>query len=190
MYNDFVIVGPPGDPVAITDAATAADAMATIARNEATFISRGDDSGTHARELALWEQAGIDPAGGWYVESGTGMGDTLNIANERDAYTVTDRATYLARTERLDLAVVVEGDPVLLNIYHVIALNSANGPAINVAGGRAFVDFMLAPEAQAAIGEFGVDLFGEALFTPCADNACGVAGDATPAASPAATPAA
>ena len=190
MYNDFVLVGPAADPAGIMGQTSALAAMRAIAAAEATFVSRGDDSGTHRLELGLWEQAGIEPGGGWYVESGTGMGDTLNIANERDAYTVTDRATFLARTGRLDLEVVVEGDPALLNIYHVIALNPANGPAINVAGGQAFVEFLLAPETQAAIGAFGVDTFGQALFTPCADNACGAAGDATPVASPAATPAA
>ncbi|MBA2277268.1 MAG: substrate-binding domain-containing protein [Chloroflexia bacterium] len=190
MFNDFVIVGPPGDPVAITAAATAADAMATIARNEATFISRGDDSGTHARELALWEQAGIDPAGGWYVESGTGMGDTLNIASERQAYTLADRGTYLALRDRLDLEVLVENDSALLNVYHVITVDPAQSDTINVAGATAFADFLLAPETQAVIGQFGVEEFGEPLFTPCAANSCGrFAEEATPVASPVATPA-
>ncbi len=189
MFNDFVIVGPSGDRAAITDAATAADAMATIARNEATFISRGDDSGTHARELTLWEQAGIEPAGGWYVESGTGMGDTLNIASERQAYTLADRGTYLALRDRLDLEILVENDPALLNVYHVITVDPAQSDTINVAGATAFADFLLAPETQAVIGQFGVEEFGEPLFTPCAANSCGrFSAEATPVASPVATP--
>ena len=187
MYNDFVIVGPEADPAAIRGQTSALDAMRAIADAEATFVSRGDDSGTHALELNLWEQAGLEPAGDWYQESGTGMGDTLNIANERDGYTVTDRGTYLALLDRLDLVILVEGDLSLLNIYHVLTVNPENAEGINVEGGRAFADFLQAPETQELIGAFGVDQFGQPLFTPCANNSCGVESPATPAA---ATPAA
>ena len=180
MSNDFVIVGPEEDPAGIEDEASAVAAMRAIAAAEATFVSRGDESGTHALELRLWEEAGLEPGGSWYQESGTGMGDTLNIANEREGYAITDRGTYLSLRDRLDLAILVEGDPVLLNVYHVITVNPDNGERINVAGGQAFFAFMLAPETQAVIGAFGADRFGQPLFTPCARNACGVEATATP----------
>lgn len=174
MYNDFVIVGPAEDPAGIADAADANDAMIRIANAQATFVSRGDDSGTHALERRLWEAAGIAPAGDWYTESGSGMGDTLNIAAERGGYTLTDRGTYLSLQDRLGLEVLVEGDPSLLNVYHVILVNPENGRDIDEAAGRALLEFLLLPETQEFIGAFGVDEFGEPLFTPCADNACGV----------------
>lgn len=182
MVNDFIIVGPADDPAGIAGAASALEAMAGIASTEAPFVSRGDESGTNALELALWRQAGISPQGAWYTESGTGMGDTLNIANERQAYTLADRGTYLALRARLELDVLVEGAPELLNVYHAIAVNPANGPAVNTAGGEAFMTFLLDPATQRVIAEFGVDRFGQPLFTPCADNACGVVAAATPAA--------
>jgi tungstate transport system substrate-binding protein len=174
MYNDFVIVGPPDDPAGISGNPSAIDAMRMIAESQSRFVSRGDESGTNALELRLWKQAGIEPAGDWYIESGTGMGDTLNIASERAAYTITDRGTYLALKDRLDLPMLVEGDTALLNVYHVMTLNPENGPNINTAGGEAFLTFLLDPVTQAFIGEFGVEEFGEPLFTPCADNSCGV----------------
>lgn len=182
MFNDFIIVGPEADPAGIADAATAAEAMAAIAAGEARFVSRGDDSGTHALEKRLWQAAGITPEGSWYTEAGTGMGDTLNIASERNGYTVTDRGTYLSLRGRLALVPLQEGDPALLNVYHVILVNPENGPAVDTAAGQAFLDFLLAPRAQDFIGEFGVEEFGEPLFTPCADNSCGMAPAATPAA--------
>jgi tungstate transport system substrate-binding protein len=184
MYNDFVIVGPADDPAGIQGDASALDAMQQIAASQSPFVSRGDDSGTNALELRLWKQAGVEPAGDWYVESGTGMGDTLNIANERQAYTISDRGTYLALKDRLDLPILVEGDRVLLNVYHVITLNPNNGPNINTAAGEAFLEFLLAPDTQEFIGKFGVERFGEPLFTPCADNSCGVEATATPVATP------
>jgi tungstate transport system substrate-binding protein len=190
MYNDFVIVGPEDDPAGIAGAASAVAAFQGIAESQARFVSRGDESGTNTLELRLWKEAGIEPAGDWYIESGTGMGETLTIANERGAYTVTDRGTYLALRDRLELPLLFEGDPALINIYHVITLNSANGPNINVAGGEAFLMFLLDPATQTFIGAFGIEEFGEPLFTPCADNSCGVEAAATPMASPAMTPAA
>jgi tungstate transport system substrate-binding protein len=187
MFNDFVIVGPADDPAGIKGEPSAVAAMTKIAATQSPFVSRGDESGTNALELKLWKQAGIEPAGTWYIESGTGMGDTLNIANERRAYTITDRGTYLALRDRLDLPIMVEGDKALLNVYHVITLNPANGPGINSAGGQAFLTFLLDPATQDFIRNFGVEKFGEPLFTACADNACGVEAAATPSA---ATPAA
>jgi tungstate transport system substrate-binding protein len=179
MVNDFVIVGPQDDPAGIAGVTSAADAFRAIADSQSRFVSRGDESGTNALELRLWKQAGIEPAGDWYIESGTGMGETLTIANERGAYTITDRGTYLALRDRLELPILVEGDKALINIYHVITLNPANGPRINSEGGEAFLTFVLDPATQAFIGQFGVEEFGEPLYTPCADNSCGVEAVAT-----------
>jgi tungstate transport system substrate-binding protein len=184
MYNDFIIVGPEDDPASVRDTATALAAMREIRESESTFVSRGDDSGTHRLELSLWEQAGIEPDGSWYQESGTGMGETLSIANERDAYTISDRGTYLSQGDRLDLVIVSEGDKALINIYHVIAVNPDRYDTINGAGAQAFVDFLLDPATQEMIGEFGAEEFGQPLFTPCAGNACLIS-PATPEASPA-----
>jgi tungstate transport system substrate-binding protein len=182
MFNDFVIVGPEDDPAGIAGNPSAVEAMHQIADSQSRFVSRGDESGTNALELRLWKQAGIEPAGEWYIESGTGMGETLTIANERGAYTITDRGTYLALRDRLALPILVERDKALINIYHVITLNPANGPRINSEGGQAFLTFLLDPATQKFIGEFGIDEFGEPLFTPCADNSCGVEAVATPTA--------
>jgi tungstate transport system substrate-binding protein len=185
MYNDFIIVGPEDDPAGVKDTSTAIDAMRAIRDSESTFVSRGDDSGTHRLELSLWEQAGIDPGGSWYQESGTGMGETLSIANERDAYTISDRGTYLSQGDRLDLVILSEGDKALINIYHVIAVNPERYDTINRVGAQTFIDFMLDPATQDVIGEFGTEEFGQSLFTPCADNSCGIS-LATPEASPSA----
>jgi tungstate transport system substrate-binding protein len=183
MFNDFVIVGPTDDPADVAAAPSANEAMSRIAAAQATFVSRGDDSGTHALERRLWEAAGIAPEGTWYTESGAGMGDTLNIAAERNGYTISDRGTYLALRDRLGLDIVLEGDPALLNVYHVILVNPDNGRNVDTAGGRAFLEFLLSPATQEAIGEFGSDEFGEPLFTPCADNSCGVVTSSATAAS-------
>lgn len=167
MHNDFVIVGPASDPAHIRGMSKAVDALKAIAVAKATFISRGDNSGTNALELQLWKQAGIDPKGqGWYLESGQGMGATLTIAAEKEAYTISDRATYLATKAQTQLAIVLEKDGALLNIYHVIEVNPANHSDLNVEGARAFSDFMVAPETQNVIGTFGTDKYGEQLFVP------------------------
>ena len=168
MYNDFVLIGPPDDPAKIKGVPKALDALKRIAESQSRFVSRGDRSGTHVLELALWKQAGIEPKGAWYIESGQGMGQTLGIANDRRAYTLTDRATYLAFGKRVDLPILVEKDRPLLNIYSVMEVNPANGPRVNTAGGKAFAEFMLAPETQAVIKEFGMDKYGQALFVPIA----------------------
>jgi tungstate transport system substrate-binding protein len=168
MYNDFVVIGPPDDPARIKGLPKAVDALERIARSRSRFVSRGDKSGTHALELALWKQAGIEPNGAWYIESGQGMGQTLGIANDRRAYTLTDRATLLAFQKRVDLPILVEKDRPLLNIYSVMEVNPANGPRVNARGGRAFADFMLEPETQAVIESFGVEKYGQPLFVPVA----------------------
>jgi tungstate transport system substrate-binding protein len=168
MYNDFVIIGPPDDPARIKGLPSAADALKRIAESQSRFVSRGDKSGTHVLEQGLWKQAGLEPRGAWYIESGQGMGQTLGIANDRRAYTLTDRGTYLAFQKRVDLPILVEKDRPLLNIYSVMEVNPANGPRVNVAGGKAFAEFMLAPETQAVIKAFGVDKYGQPLFVPVA----------------------
>jgi len=168
MYNDFVIIGPEDDPARIKGTAKALDALKKLAATGARFVSRGDKSGTHALELALWKQAGIEPAAPWYIESGQGMGATLGIANDRRAYTITDRATFLAFQKRIALPILVEKDRPLLNIYSVMEVNPANGPRVNAAGGKAFADWMLTPEVQGVIRTFGVDKYGQALFVPIA----------------------
>jgi tungstate transport system substrate-binding protein len=168
MYNDFVIIGPEDDPAGIKGTSKAVDALRRIAETQSRFVSRGDKSGTHLLELGLWKEAGIEPTGAWYIESGQGMGQTLGIANDRRAYTIADRGTWLAFQKRISLPILVEKDKPLLNIYSVMEINSANGPRVNVAGGKAFADFMVAPETQAVIKTFGVDKYGQPLFVPIA----------------------
>jgi len=167
MYNDFVIIGPAADPARIKGM-KAAKAMKAIATTGSRFVSRGDNSGTNILEKALWKLAGVEPKGEWYIESGQGMGATLGIADDRNAYTLTDRGTYLAFQKRVRLPILVEGDRPLLNIYSVLEVNPANGPRVNAAGGKAFADFMVAPETQRVIKTFGVEKFGQPLFVPVA----------------------
>jgi len=168
MYNDFVIIGPEDDPARIKGMPKAVDALKRIAETQSRFVSRGDKSGTHLLELGLWKQAGSEPKGAWYIESGQGMGQTLGIANDRRAYTITDRGTWLAFQKRISLPILVEKDKPLLNIYSVMEINPANGPRVNGVGGKAFADFMVAPETQAVIKTFGVDKYGQPLFVPIA----------------------
>ncbi len=169
MHNDFVIVGPADDPAGIAGAALAADACAALAESEATFISRGDDSGTNKKELSIWENTAFDPNAdkpAWYIESGQGMGATLVIASEKLAYTLTDRATYLANQGHLDLEILVEGDEILINVYHVMTVNPDLWTAVNYAGALAFANFMVDADTQAVIKDFGVAEFGQPLFFP------------------------
>jgi tungstate transport system substrate-binding protein len=168
MYNDFVIIGPKDDPAKVGAAKTSAGALKAIEQAKAAFVSRGDNSGTHTLEKSLWKSAGIDPKGSWYIEAGQGMGATLGIANERNAYTITDRGTLLALAKRVSLPVLIEGDRALLNIYSVLEVNPANGPRVNSTGGKAFADFMVAPRTQNVIESFGVEKFGQSLFVPVA----------------------
>jgi tungstate transport system substrate-binding protein len=170
MYNDFVIIGPKEDPAKIRTVKTASAALKAIEQAKASFVSRGDNSGTHVLEKALWKSAGVEPKGSWYIEAGQGMGATLGIANERNAYTITDRGTWLALGKRVSLPILIEGDKALLNIYSVMEVNPANGPRINAVGGKAFADFMIAPQTQSVIKSFGVEKFGQSLFVPVADK--------------------
>jgi tungstate transport system substrate-binding protein len=166
MHNDFIIVGPAADPAKIKGA-KAADALKRIAQSGAIFVSRGDNSGTHAKEKGLWKAAAINPEGQkWFQQTGLGMGQTLNVAAEKKGYTLTDRATYLSLKKGLGLEIIVEGDSKLLNIYHVIELNSIKWPKVNAQGGKAFADFMVAKKTQEIIGRFGVDKYGAPLFFP------------------------
>ena len=166
MHNDFIIVGPAADPAKIKGK-TAADAFKAIDDNGAVFISRGDDSGTHKKELSLWKDANAVLTGKpWYQESGQGMGATLLMASEKAGYTLTDRATYLAQKANVKLEILSEGDKPLLNIYHVMQVNPEKFSKVNAAGGKAFVEFMIAPETQKVIGEFGKDKYGASLFFP------------------------
>jgi tungstate transport system substrate-binding protein len=169
MYNDFVIVGPEEDPAGIAGVESASEALAAIASAEATFVSRGDDSGTHTKEKAIWESAGIEPSGDWYQAIGQGMGATLTFANEEEANTLSDRATYLARTlddEGFELTILVEGDPILFNPYGVMAVNPDKNVLINAEGANEFIDWIISVPTQEVIAEFGVGQFGSPLFTP------------------------
>ena len=163
MHNDFVMVGV-ADDVAHIKGQTVIDAMAAIAKAQVPFISRGDNSGTHKMEQKLWKLSGISPAGAWYQEAGAGMGQTLNIANEKKGYTFTDRATYLAHKKNLALEILVEGDAKLLNIYHVMEVNPEKFDKVNNGGAKAFSTFLLSSEGQSLISNFGKDKFGQALF--------------------------
>jgi tungstate transport system substrate-binding protein len=167
MYNDFVIVGPAGDPAGIRGMTNAAGAFQAIAQAEAAFVSRGDDSGTHTKELSIWQEAGLEPAGEWYIAAGQGMGAVLTMADEQQAYTLSDRATYLARTlEGTELEILVEGDPVLFNPYGVIAINPDKGTHIQAELANTFIDWLISLPTQEMIAEFGIDSFGSPLFTP------------------------
>ncbi|MEW8978468.1 MAG: substrate-binding domain-containing protein [Symbiobacterium sp.] len=172
MHNDFVIIGPADDPAGVKSATTAAEGLKKIADAGATFISRGDDSGTDKKEKALWKEAGVDPKGQeWYQETGQGMGATITVANEKMAYTLSDRGTYLAQKKNIDLEIVLEGDAPLLNIYHVMQVNPEKYPMVNGDGAKAFVEFMVSDEVQEIIRTYGVDQYGEPLFFPDAGKA-------------------
>ncbi len=166
MHNDFIIVGPADDPAGIKGMKSVVETFKKIASSESTFVSRGDDSGTHKMELKIWKEAGITPEGSWYLQSGTGMGATLNIANEKLGYTLSDRATFLAQKKNIKLENLMEGDPVLLNIYHVMQVNPEKFTKVNKDGAQAFVEFMVDSDTQKVISEFGKDKYGEPLFFP------------------------
>jgi tungstate transport system substrate-binding protein len=168
MHNEFLIVGPATDPAGLRGLSDPVPAFQKIAERHGVFVSRGDESGTHLREQLLWTRAGFTtpPRDGWYVESGQGMGATLQLADEKHGYTLTDRATYLSWRDKVQLVPMVEGDTSLYNVYHVLELNPKNASRINIAGGRALADFLVAPETQRLIGEFGKGRFGQSLFVP------------------------
>jgi len=166
MYNDFVVVGPPGDPAGIKGMKDAAAAFAKIAQAKASFVSRGDKSGTNVKENEVWAAAQVKPAGSWYLSAGAGMDEALRLASEKGAYTLSDRATYLATKDKYKLDIVVEGDKILYNPYGVIAVNPKVHPNVNYRGAMAFINFITGPEGRKIIGDFGRDRFGQPLFTP------------------------
>lgn len=171
MYNDYIILGPTSDPAGINGLAIN-EAFAKLLESNATFVSRGDDSGTHKKELQIWEAAGLDPkTNANYVEAATGMGATLQVAYEKDGYVLTDRATYLAQKDNFpDFTIAVEGDDELLNIYHVMQVNPEKNDQINAEGAEAFVNFMISDETQAVIADFGKAEYGQALFFPYTED--------------------
>jgi tungstate transport system substrate-binding protein len=167
MHNDFIIVGPDKDPAGIKGLRSGSKAFKHISQAKALFLSRGDNSGTHAREKLLWKMAGFDPAKEtWYQQTGLGMGRTLAVASEKDGYCLTDRGTYLALKKNLFLNILVQGDQTLLNLYHVIEVNPVRWPKVNSEGAKRFSSFILSHEAQQIIGNFGKDKFGQPLFFP------------------------
>ncbi len=165
MHNDFVILGPPGDP-ARARGKPPLEAFRAIAGARASFYSRGDRSGTDVFEKGLWKQAGITPTAPWYVEAATGMGQTLQIASEKNAYTMADRGTYLARRSGVVLEIMAEREPPLFNYYHVMTVNAAKHPRVNSAGAQAFAEYLVSPETQRRIAQFGKAKYGEPLFYP------------------------
>ncbi len=172
MHNDFVIVGPASDPASIRGGDDAAKALAAIASSESTFASRGDDSGTHKKELSLWQKAGVDPGAAnesWYRETGSGMGATLNTASGMDAHALTDRATWIRFGNKGDLVILTEGDPVLFNPYGVILVNPDRHPHVNAEAGQAFVDWLVSPRGQSLIGDYRIE--GQPAFFPDAIGA-------------------
>ena len=167
MHNDFIIVGPADDPAGVKAAKLTNDAMTAISTKQAAFISRSDASGTNALELKLWKAINVTPKRqAWYSESGQGMGATLQIANQKKAYTISDRATYLAQKANLDLSILFQGDKALLNVYHVIVVSPTKHTNVNVVGARAFAAWMVRADIQKVIAEFGKVKAGEALFFP------------------------
>ncbi len=167
MHNDFIILGPASDPAKIKGEKSAKEALKKIAAANALFMSRGDNSGTHALEKKLWKATGLKYEGNkWYQQTGLGMGQTLNVAAEKNGYTIADRGTYLAVKKNLGLDILVEGDASLLNIYHVIQVNPAKWPKVNAAGAKAFADFVVSKKAQAIIKTYGVKKYGSPLFFP------------------------
>jgi tungstate transport system substrate-binding protein len=171
MHNDFVIVGPSNDPAGIRSIKSAKEAFKKIADVSALFFSRGDNSGTNALETKLWKAIGQNlESQKWYQQTGLGMGQTLNVSAEKKAYTLTDRGTYLSLKKTLGLDVLVEGDPLLLNVYHVMEVNAAKWPKVNSAGAKAFADFIVSKKAQDIIKSFGIEKFGSALFFPDAGS--------------------
>ncbi len=172
MHNDYIIVGPAADPAGIKDLGPK-DAFLAIYNTASPFVSRGDDSGTHKKEVSFWTKAAVDPAAEkpeWFFETGQGMGASLTVASEKGAYILTDRATYLANKDNLQLEILLEGNNALLNVYHVITVNAEKWPAVNYDGAIAFAKFITDPATQAVIAEFGMDKFGQPLFYPDADK--------------------
>jgi tungstate transport system substrate-binding protein len=170
MHNDFVIVGPADDPASVKGISSPVEVITEIAASKSTWVSRGDDSGTHKKEKTFWEQAGLNPGGNWFLESGQGMGATLQIASEKDAYTLTDRATYLFLMGNLSSQILIEGHESLLNVYHVMTVNPEMWEHVNNQGAKELAAFLISDESQDIIREYGVAEFGQPLFFPDADK--------------------
>jgi len=168
MHNDFVIIGPEADPAGIDKTKTAAEALKRIAKQKAPFVSRGDKSGTHNKELSLWNTAKVNPSGSWYIESGRGMGEVLIMAHEKGAYTLTDRGTYLAfqKEGKINLPILFEGDPTLFNPYGIIAVNPDRHPSVNYVMAMALIGWVTSPAGQKIIAEYGKEKYGAPLFYP------------------------
>jgi tungstate transport system substrate-binding protein len=164
MHNDFVLVGPKDDPAKIQGVKTVVEAFLRIARNHSPFVSRGDESGTHQKERQIWSEGRVEPRGEWYIRAGAGMSQALRLAGEKLAYTLSDRATFLAQRQHLDLDILLQGDRLLVNRYHVIVVNPEKHPHVRHQAARKFADFLLSPEGQQAIADFGTDRYGEPLF--------------------------
>lgn len=171
MHNDFVVLGPAKDSAGIKSSRTASEAFKLIADARSTFVSRGDESGTHQKELNVWKKAGIVPAGDWYIRAGTGMAQALRMAYEKEAYLLCDRATYLALKKEVQLDVLLEGDELLLNRYSVIIVSPEKHPHVHVKGANRWADFLVSSGGQKIIGDFGVDRYGQSLFVPDATAA-------------------
>lgn len=172
MYNDYILVGPGEDPLGLKESNpnNILEGLKAISAEGAVFVSRGDDSGTHKKELAIWKEAGIEPAGEWYLSAGAGMGDVLKIASEKQGYTISDRATYLAQKDNLDLDIIIEGDENLFNQYGIIPVNPNKNENINNPGAMEFMNWMTSEKGQSLIKEFGVEEYGQPLFIPNYDK--------------------
>lgn len=167
MYNDFIIVGPEEDPAKIKNSATAVDAFKALMNSKSKFVSRGDDSGTHSKEKAIWKAAELEPSGNWYISAGQGMGAVLTMADEEKAYTLADRATYMTQVEKgLELQIMIEGDNQLLNPYGVIAVDPSKSPKINNEVANQFIDWLISDETQKKIADFKKEELGVSLFIP------------------------
>jgi tungstate transport system substrate-binding protein len=166
MYNDFVLVGPIADSAGVKGLASIAESVAQLAEKQAAFVSRGDESGTHQKEREIWKLANLEPQGEWYIRAGVGMANALRMAQERQAYVLSDRGTYLSLKKELDLEILSEREPVLENHYSVMAVNREKHPHVNAEGARQFVEFMTDPTTKDLIADFGVEKYGEPLFYP------------------------
>ncbi|MBU2597635.1 MAG: substrate-binding domain-containing protein [Actinobacteria bacterium] len=166
MHNDFVIIGPEEDPAEIKGNENVTEAFKKISEKQMLFLSRGDDSGTHKKEIKIWEEAGIEPKGDWYLEAGQGMAGTIMIANEKNAYTLSDRGTYLSLQKNIQLKILFEGDPLLLNPYGIIAVNPDKHSKVNYEGAMRFIEFITSKDGQEIIKNFGIEKYGQPLFFP------------------------
>jgi tungstate transport system substrate-binding protein len=166
MSNDFVLVGPAADPAGVKGQTSIAEAFRRIATAGAPFISRGDESGTHQKERTIWKQAKIEPKGAWYISAGAGMAAVLRMAAEKHAYTLTDRGTFLAQRNGLDLAILSEGDPILVNPYSVMVVSADKHPGVRAKSAEKYADFLVSPDVQQLIASFGVEKYGQPLFKP------------------------